>query len=1249
MDDDELLALCMQIGDDKGNLKFLVQQSLTSPPAHGSQAMAPPPPISATASPSPRRRTKDLPFQSHGKSDSLSSSSSIGGALGLGNRHGDVEESSDGHSRVASTLQRRSKAQRRPGTAGQSVAGSSPIESQHAFSEQLDVRDGDSHEILSSSADRRPSAVGSPHFKSLSTTSPPASAGPTSSTTFSSPSSGTRPLARPATSHAVSSSRNNAGSQGWSEGSSSSRPMMQRDASQPFEEERYESSSHDRIRSEEVGSNRNDNLSPQSRQVTPYGSQSNRQSFSSTGSGSADSPSIHNARSLEDIRRLSDGIGSNSSGRRPSSGSQHQEVFAVHPLDQKDGRYPAASISRGSGSAGSTSYQTLPSSLVPGPNPSSGSGIPAPHSLGSQILRQSSADSHLHRGVGGPPPPTLPSSIHDPRMVASPASLVGRTLQSPPMRYANSANPEMYQGNQVPSYGPRPDPGYNHQNSDPRFNPYARPPPARPMPVQGGSFGYGHPQSYYDPHVGPPPSPRPPVLYTNEFGARVNPMVGVRPNPNNGFGSPFPSRPHTYHDGPSSHQQINYRPPPQLQPHPQQQLHYHPQQQQQHHPYQQQQGGMKMQVQAQDRDDPFTSAMFPASSSRQVSQFQRAGVASLSPGMTVQESLSSRQTIQPGQIQGQTQPGAHPFGPRDPREQQPRRPQSDYERYERTPLATNSRPQVQQQPSSQQSQPQYYNHPHPSPSSASNPQSFDQQQRTAAGQRVGQEAAVQAQTYASGRSSGSSFTSSSSHRRNYSNEDKSILSSTEESAGSAPTSARSSRSGPISPDGTRRHDLKINTSSNPQQQQVSQRSSRESESLKQQQEDETREDLEDIDLLNIRPLPRPPQQGGSPSTPRLDAIDSQKSSEESTINPHWGALYNALSSESQGETFATTSSGGDTLRAAPRLDSRAHSEGSNSTAVPSSRSEYDVEEPNDGGTFASFQSFDDDDDETGTWAQPLQPDLSTLSPVKDKSENASCERTLGPGDAISLQDPGVTIGPGTRNLTASPRRPELRLTIDTPTGSKSLSRVSSPTPQGGLSITSKFAAPAASPGINRRTSFARRESDWAFRPPPEQLYENLDDFFPKHDLDKPVLDATAALGSPLAGSPRPEESPPNQQIQPLSAASTGPGPFSSRTRHKKSIRIVAQDRKKFLERAEQAENRRTQGASQGAGLARRRSTKLWGSKVLEMTPGQDQLTPSSSVNESPSSDSGARREYWIDLDSFELTVVLSTTDQIISS
>jgi mitogen-activated protein kinase kinase kinase len=75
---------------------------------------------------------------------------------------------------------------------------------------------------------------------------------------------------------------------------------------------------------------------------------------------------------------------------------------------------------------------------------------------------------------------------------------------------------------------------------------------------------------------------------------------------------------------------------------------------------------------------------------------------------------------------------------------------------------------------------------------------------------------------------------------------------------------------------------------------------------------------------------------------------------------------------------------------------------------------------------------------------------------------------------------------------------------------------------------------------------------------------------------------------------------------------------AGRSGHKKSIRIVAQDRKRILERSEHGSRRRLEGMTP---LERRRSTKLWGTKVVEMTPsGQEVAPPSATPSESPSSE-----------------------------
>ena len=113
-----------------------------------------------------------------------------------------------------------------------------------------------------------------------------------------------------------------------------------------------------------------------------------------------------------------------------------------------------------------------------------------------------------------------------------------------------------------------------------------------------------------------------------------------------------------------------------------------------------------------------------------------------------------------------------------------------------------------------------------------------------------------------------------------------------------------------------------------------------------------------------------------------------------------------------------------------------------------------------------------------------------------------------------------------------------------------------------------------------------QDSSWASRPNPEEVLNRLEDFFPNHDLDKPVIEASSGGTSPTA-----VESPP------------APLPYNGkaadkRSRHKKSIRVVAEEHNLRLDR-----NSRMQSSS-ATNVFRKRSTKLWDSRVEEVTPGQ---------------------------------------------
>ncbi|EKM61246.1 uncharacterized protein PHACADRAFT_83951 [Phanerochaete carnosa HHB-10118-sp] len=107
---------------------------------------------------------------------------------------------------------------------------------------------------------------------------------------------------------------------------------------------------------------------------------------------------------------------------------------------------------------------------------------------------------------------------------------------------------------------------------------------------------------------------------------------------------------------------------------------------------------------------------------------------------------------------------------------------------------------------------------------------------------------------------------------------------------------------------------------------------------------------------------------------------------------------------------------------------------------------------------------------------------------------------------------------------------------------------------------------------------------WAPRPPPEEVLERLQEYFPEHNVDEPVIDAPSGGTSPTSAT---------ADHVPLPAA-------ERRSRHKKSIRVVAAERRR-IDRTSYMEP-----ANNGPGAAlRKRNTKLWGSR-LEEVPTHDQ-------------------------------------------
>ena len=235
---------------------------------------------------------------------------------------------------------------------------------------------------------------------------------------------------------------------------------------------------------------------------------------------------------------------------------------------------------------------------------------------------------------------------------------------------------------------------------------------------------------------------------------------------------------------------------------------------------------------------------------------------------------------------------------------------------------------------------------------------------------------------------------------------------------------------------------------------------------------------------------------------------------------------------------------------------------------------------------SEFDSFADDT-LGGTFAQPLDAATLTSHPLESDTVHASPQATT-PRDGS---------------------RPVLSLSISPPP-----ERVES-------------SAQVAPP---QTTMHARENSgtSWALRPPAEELYEQLDNLFPRHDLDKPLND--------MGLSPQPKsETPPSAHKDERGAAGTalvggesgaangsgvvnggganlstggttssGSAPKTRRaprglSRHQHhSIRVIAQNRRQLLEKTKQEERRQMHRNDEL--LNRRRSTKLWGGRMVEM-------------------------------------------------
>ncbi|CCG84960.1 protein of unknown function [Taphrina deformans PYCC 5710] len=286
----------------------------------------------------------------------------------------------------------------------------------------------------------------------------------------------------------------------------------------------------------------------------------------------------------------------------------------------------------------------------------------------------------------------------------------------------------------------------------------------------------------------------------------------------------------------------------------------------------------------------------------------------------------------------------------------------------------------------------------------------------------------------------------------------------------------------------------------------------------------------------------------------------------------------------------------------------------------SSRDKQTIEYPvnhdtSDKGTFAvvpaSFQDapaldsdeLSDIDDDRLLWAVKPKPDcqnsMETLIAIPEVNSNSS-SHIKKTHQSMKFRPKGQTVtnkasASTTATLLEAPQRiasPEFSRGDDKITLNSPLCKHLNEAPDYSISPDS-IVATVANGEIRQpirnaisTTTSPGSNGQWGVRPSTELVYENLQNFFPNHDLDKPII----------------------AESIPALADRTSNSKGSDRHGRMKSIRVVAKE-------ANEA-RKRFQNAARGvraANLLRRRSTKVWGQRAIELTP--HQINTQSAVTE----------------------------------
>ncbi|KAJ9108718.1 hypothetical protein QFC21_000038 [Naganishia friedmannii] len=270
------------------------------------------------------------------------------------------------------------------------------------------------------------------------------------------------------------------------------------------------------------------------------------------------------------------------------------------------------------------------------------------------------------------------------------------------------------------------------------------------------------------------------------------------------------------------------------------------------------------------------------------------------------------------------------------------------------------------------------------------------------------------------------------------------------------------------------------------------------------------------------------------------------------------------------------------------------------TIGPSHRSEA-------GGT----QIEEKEDDSGGTaraekWANDIRnmfgddrqrPDEGTVRPGAQTAETAE----EGPEETLWFVPPSAGTAVPTDRITQSQSKPALKLNTDSHMAENhDIDRIISAEGSGLLTASSASDSRdgfGLSGRVQRTKSFARTKDQWNERPNAEHVYDHLEEFFPKIDLDRPVLPEPAvhlAVIDPT--SPRTESPEPYAEAKHERATSPKGKLAFNRAENRKSIRFVAQDRKRHLSKIAPAVN------APATSLERKRSSSMWGHKTVEVTP-----------------------------------------------